>query len=140
MKLTDDNNIVLKSGDIQEILNCPLCSSNKHFQIGSLDGKHRANNRTVVIPNYSVYLLKCNKCNLLFKNVITTPAAEHALQKYWKGNDNIIKRWDPRSKKGLQEIKHMIDDYALTAFKNIRVKILDVGVGEGGFIKLFHEK
>jgi len=138
--------IILKEKNTQLSINsdwfikinkCPLCNSLSHDHLGSLQKDVIINRTNISIDLKNYKLIKCNNCNLSYKNYITRPEAELKLQNYWKSNKQEFQRWVPPSIKGLLNLKDYIDKYSHQVFNGVKPNLLDIGIGGGEFIKLF---
>lgn len=80
----------------------------------------------------------CNNCNLYFRNYVTKYETEAIIQKQWLNKEGKFERWKPKNIYGYSYIKNCLTLQTEKIYpKDKRLKILDVGLGEGSFIKLF---
>ncbi len=133
-----ENKVVLKSNDFEKISFCPTCNSNNFIHLGELNRNVFINKKNVAINvdgNYG--LTKCMRCGLVIRNYVTRPEAEKKIQSFWLDDSKKFRRWQSDRPSGHYRIKKLIDKSSQNIFPKEHLKLLDVGVGEGDFIKIF---
>jgi len=96
------------------------------------------NKKLIKVDLEDFSLKRCKNCGLFFRNYITKHETELKLQNYWKNEKEDFNRWEPSSIKGLLKLKDYIYKYSFKVFNDVELSILDIGIGEGEFIKLFN--
>ena len=134
----EDTSIHFKSHEFENILSCPLCSSNNQVQVGQLSNLVLLNKKTIIVDLEDYSLKRCKSCGLFFRNYITNHETELKLQNYWKNEKEDFHRWGPPSIKGLLKLKDYIYKFSYKVFNDVKLSMLDIGIGEGEFIKLFY--
>ena len=131
--------IYFRSKDFEKISSCPLCLNNNSLRIGQLRDIFFVNKELIIVDIDDFSLKRCKSCGLFFRNYITKPETEFKLQNYWKDEKREFHRWESPSIKGLLNLKSYIDKITYKVFTDEKLSILDVGIGEGEFIKLFFD-
>lgn len=139
MKGEHRNTIILKDHDFNKINSCPVCKSIGFIKLGELLKKVNIKRTEISIESINYELRKCKTCNLFYKNYVTKQETEYKLQNCWKDVEGKFHRWEPSHKKGLLKLKKYIDKFSSKAFTDENLNILDVGIGDGNFIKLFYD-
>jgi 2-polyprenyl-3-methyl-5-hydroxy-6-metoxy-1,4-benzoquinol methylase len=123
--------------DFDEISSCPLCLADDPEHIGNLKKKIFVNRRLIIVNIDNFSLSKCKSCRLVYRNYVTRPETERKIQSFWLDDLKKFRRWRSGRTSGNYRIKRLIDEFSQKFFPKKRLKLLDVGVGEGDFIKIF---
>ncbi len=126
--------------DFDTISSCPLCLANDLEHIGNLKKKICVNRRLIIVDIDNFSLNKCRGCGLVFRNYVTRQETERKIQSFWLDDLKKFRRWQSDRLSGYYRIKKLIDKFSQKIFLKEQLKLLDVGVGEGDFIKIFKNK
>ena len=133
----DSDIIYLRLDDFSEITACPLCSMRDHVHVGNLKKRTYVNGRLVIVDIDDFSLRKCRSCGLVFRNYVTRPETERKMQSLWFDESKKFHRWRSNRPSGNYRLRKIIDEFSRKIFPSERLRLLDVGVGEGDFIKIF---
>ncbi len=133
------HSLILHLKDFHEMASCPGCKSSEFDKLGEINKELAINDNiiSIAVPkNYSLW--KCRSCDIVFRSYITTSETELRLQDCWKNRNGEFHRWEPKRISGYFKLKKRIDKISAEVFTGQqRVSLLDIGIGEGKFIKLF---
>ena len=124
-----NHNISLES----KLDSCPVCSSkNNQITKVELKSEHQILDKIVIkIKNPTKhYLQTCNNCNVSYKSHFPSIEVESFLTNIWKSNASS--RYQSKISRKLKKIAKYIKSLS----KSKKIKILDIGIGEGSYLEL----
>ncbi len=140
MRVDNENRIaILDEKDFTTVDFCPCCSSQRVLYQGDLPKKTYIKDYSIIVDiviGYGISL--CESCGLYFKTLITTPGTEIQLQRIWNSDESL--RWHKGSVSGVADLVRIIDEVCQENLQMDKVELVDIGVGEGDFVRLFSEK
>lgn len=133
-----EDKVVLKLDAFEKISSCPACKSNDVHDLGELDRRAYIEKTSIFIDVNGEYgLMKCERCGLVFRNYFTRPETERKLQSLWIDSSNRFRRWRSDKNSGSYRLKKIIDEFSREFLSSQRLKLVDLGIGEGDFLELF---
>ena len=139
--MENENKLSLESSDFSFVSQCPVCNSTRSIELGEVyrPEEYKIRDNKVVLSKDCISILKkCNSCGLIFLSLVTTTDTEKKLYSCWTTKADKFHRWKPANFKGLENIKSNIDRVTRTLYSEKNLALLDIGIGEGEFIKLFN--
>jgi len=131
--------IHLDIDDFEKISSCPLCSGTNFKYIGNLKNRIFINRRLIQIDVENFNLRRCKDCGLVYRNYVTLPETERKMQSFWLNDSGKFSHWHTRRLAGHYKIKKLIDELSRKVFSRDQLNLLDIGIGEGDFIKIFNK-
>jgi len=118
-----------------DIKRCPNClNSEDQAKIINLNNSYTIINDVHVLIEkpQKHYLMECSLCNIVYKSHFPDFETESILTNIWKKHSET--RYQNSPSKRLTKITDFIKNLSITQKKPI--KVLDIGVGEGSYLKL----
>tara|TARA_X000001036_G_C20668534_1_gene801605 strand:+ start:1201 stop:2130 length:930 start_codon:yes stop_codon:yes gene_type:complete len=116
---------------------CPVCGNEKNQSIKvELKKIHKILEHTIIeiIEPKKHYLKNCNDCNVSYKSHFPSIQTESYLTDIWKSTSETRYQDTPSNK--LKKIAKYIKSLA----KSKKIKVLDIGIGEGSYLEMLSDE